>query len=300
MTFSGQCLDSRFTFVLYVHPDVVHMIDRYENVKIVEYAPEEDAYYSTYRFAKSLLFVYDDPEPLLEYDYIIKTDTDVLFTPKMNEFQFTQDKIYIGRAFYTAHESNTKQLKDVAYEFGYDDYEKISDMHSTIIGPTKDIIKSMELSEKLCKQMYYYLEEPGEWHGEKLWRGYYGNNSGICSMYATEIVLSSGEYKKKTEILDTIDGPSQSETPWDEYYHYHCYHHDYIYSKHQAKYGSYRNVGIQSGDSSAAFSMNLYVNRRDAGLAHPERFAKPEFTVFEIPYTWDRPEVKYYFNKEVD
>lgn len=300
MTYSGQCLDNRFTFVIYVHPEAAGLIDRYDNVKVVEYTAIENSYYSIYRFAKSLLFVYDYPDPLADFDYVIKTDTDTIFTPMMNEFDFESNKIFVGTGFYTGTEESLAQLKEVASEFGYETYERISDMHSTIVGPKQDIIDAMRASDDLCRRMYYYLPEPGEWHGKSLWRGHYQTNSGVCSMYATEIVLSSEPYKCRVEVIGTIDASSNLPAPWTDFYHYHCYHHDFIYSKHQAKYGSYSEIGTQSGDSSAAYCMNLYIARRDLGRLYPERFSKPIFSVFEIPYPDDKKQIKYQFEKTVD
>jgi len=299
MTYSGQCLDDRFTFIIYAHPDVAHLIDTYKNVIVVPYTPIDDEYYSTYRFARSLLFVHDNPDPIKEYDYVIKTDTDCIFSPKMNEFTF-DEKIYIGKANYTFYPENVLQLEEIARTFGYSDYKKISDMHSTIICETKKIIELMSLSDKLCRQMYYYIDSPGEWHGPTLWRGHYGNNSGICSMYALEIVLSTNKHKDMLVVTDLIDAPADSERPPSDYYHYHCYHNDFIYSKFQAKFGSYKEISRQVGTSSAAYCINKYIERRDLGAIDPSVFSKPTFTELPLPESYGGPKVYYSFDKKVD
>lgn len=299
MTYSGQCLDDRFTFVIYAHPDVVHLLDTYDNVRVVPYSIGEDPYYSTYRFARSLKFVHDFSEPLDEFDMVIKTDTDTMLSPAMNNFPFSHDKIHVGLGHYSVTPAAEQALKEAAIKFGYPSYSRVADMHSTIIAPRKDLIEAMELSDKLCREMYFGLEEPGEWGTERLWRGYHENNSGICSMYATEIVLSSDKYRERVVVSKQIDAGSDWWQSWRSVYHYHCYHHDFIYSKFQAKFGAYADLPLQTGSSSAAYCINKYIERRDAGRANPERFAKPEFTVFDLPDSYDGYTVKYNFDKEV-
>lgn len=302
MTYSGQCLDERFTFIIFTHPDAAKLIDKYKNVKVVVYNPPDDKYYSTYRFARSLRFVYDNKNILENYDYIVKTDTDCLFTPKMNLFTFDSN-IYIGRANYTnpLHKNkNEKKMKEVAEKFGYPTYEKIFDVHSTIVCLSNKMIELMNLSDKLCKEMYYYLDVPGEWYGENLWRGDYGYNSGICSMYALEIILSTDENKDNVVVTDLIDAGASLENFYNNFYHFHCYHNDFIYSKFQAKFGSYESIEKQEGESSAVYCINKYIERRDLGLKNPEQFSKPKFTYFTLPEDYGGPIVKYSFDKKVD
>lgn len=299
MTYSGQELDDRFHFLIFADPESAPLIDTYDNVTVIPYSLPEDEYYSTYRFARSLRFVNDNREQFDGYDYVVKTDTDALFTPKLNEFPFNES-IYVGLARYTSHKNNIDQLKEVATKFGYPSYSKISDMHSTVIGTKDTIVTLMERSDKLCREMYYYLDSPGEWHGEELWRGYYGNNSGICSMYALEIILSSDGYKENLIVSTKIDAGSSWEEPWQNIYHYHCYHHDDIYSKFQAKFGAYKDLTKQSGDSSAVYCMNKYIERRDLGKSNRSQFAKPEFTVFDLPEDYNGYRVRYEFPKKVE
>ena len=281
MTFSGQSLDSRFTFLIYAHPDAIHLIDTYDNVKIIPYIVPSDTYYSDYRFAKSLVFVYDGKDHLSDYDFVCKTDTDVIFTEKMNQFDFNKDRIYVGLGYYTHGPSMTKDMYDLAKKFGYDNYKRIDNMHSTIVCSTSNIIEIMELSDKLCKEMYYGLEEDGEW-GKSIWRGHIGGTSGVCSMYAAEIVISSIYDKENIVVTNTIDAGSSWEDDYKDIYHYHCYHHDFIYSKFQAKFGTYENIQKQSGNSSAAYCINRYIERRDLGKTNPELFKKPNFTIFPL------------------
>jgi hypothetical protein len=261
MTYSGRGLDGRFTFVLYAHPDIVDQLDRHMNVEIIPYTVPDKQFYNQYEFAKSMIFPYDMPEPLLKYDYVCKTDTDVFITPMMNNFPFETNKIYVGAATYSVTPGAVEALKKAAIRFGYPQYERIGDMHSTIIGPTKDIINIMKLSDKLEEEMYYGLEEPGEWGTDVLWRGYYDHNSGACSMYAMEIVLSSVYEKDKIIVTDLLDAASEGQRPWIEVYHMHQYHHDFIYSKFQAKWGSYLDSEYTDGISCADYALNTYISK---------------------------------------
>jgi hypothetical protein len=300
MTFSGQKLDERFTFLIYAHPDVVPMIDIYDNVKIIPYTVPDDRYYSDYRFAKSLVFVYDDPSFLEGYDYVCKTDTDVIFTDKLNSFNFEENKIYTGLGYYIHNEKMIEDMYSIAKKFGYPNYKRIADMHSTIICSTKNIIKIMKLSDNLCREMYYGLDNDGEW-GKSIWRGYIGGTSGVCSMYAAEIVIASLYKEEDIIVTRYIDGGSSWEEEHTKFYHYHCYHHDNIYSKFQAKYGSYLDIKEQSGNSSATYCMNIYVKRRDLGKINPHIFNKPEFTIYPLPPGFNgNHQIKYEFRKMVD
>lgn len=299
MTFSGQCLDERFEFLIFCHPDTIRYIDKYDNVKIIPYYIPENTYHSTYRFAKSLYFAHDMSYNLLKYDYIIKTDTDVLFSPSMNDFNFNNN-IYVGLGYYTYNNKAIDQIKFYANKFGYTSYKRVSDMHSTIICSSKDMVKIMYDSDLLCEKLYFGIEEEGAWGSEKLWRGYKNSNTGICSMYALEIVLSSDEYRERVVVTNKVDAGSSWEMPWPEVYHYHCYHHDDIYSKFQAKFGAYESLNMQSGDSSAAYCINKYLERKNLGIENPEKFVKPLFTKFPMPLSYNGYRVRYEFQKEVD
>ena len=114
MTYSGRGLDGRFTFVLYAHPDIVNQLDRHMNVEIIPYSVPDTQFYKDYGFAKSMVFPYDMPEPLLEYDYVCKTDTDVFITPMMNHFTFETNKIYVGLGHYSVTPGSIDALKNVA------------------------------------------------------------------------------------------------------------------------------------------------------------------------------------------
>jgi len=281
MTYSGRGLDGRFTFVLYAHPDIVDQLDRHMNVKIIPYTVPDTQFYKDYGFAKSMVFPYDTPEPLLEYDYVCKTDTDVFLTPMMNHFPFETNKIYVGLGYYSISPKSIDALKDAAIKFGYHQYKRIADMHSTIIGPTKDIIDIMRLSDKLEETMYYGLEEDGGWGTDILWRGYIGGNSGICSMYAMEIILSSIYPKEQVVVTQMLDAGSDWERPWTEVSHMHQYHQHEIYSKFQANWGAYLDAKHTIGMSCADYALNTYISKLNYIKAKSEFFVNHE--IFSVP-----------------
>lgn len=281
MTYSGRGLDSRFTFVLYAHPDIVDKLDRHMNVKIIPYTVPDRQFYKDYGFAKSMVFPYDMPEPLLEYDYVCKTDTDVFITPMMNHFTFETNKIYVGLGYYSISENSVNALKEAAIKFGYPEYKRINDMHSTIIGPTADVIKIMELSDKLEEKMYYGLDSDGGWGTDVLWRGHIGNTSGVCSMYAMEIVLSSVYPKEQVVVTQMLDAGSDWERPWTEVSHMHQYHQDEIYSKFQANWGAYLDAKHAIGMSCADYALNTYISKLNYIKAKSEFFVNHD--IFSVP-----------------
>lgn len=295
MTYSGRGLDGRFTFVIYADPMVIDQLDRWPNVELIPYeAPKED-FYEKYRFSRSMVFPYDHPEPLKGYDYICKTDTDVFLTPMMNSFPFHSNKIYVGKAAYSVNEAAVDLLRQAAIRFGYPQYQRISDMHSTIIAPTDDMLKIMKLSDDLEKVMYYGLEEPGEWLSDKaLWRGHYDSISGICSMYALEIVVSSIYPKDRVVVTTKIDGPTNGAVPWTDFYHLHQYHNDTIYSKFQVRYGAYLESEYAIGKSIAEYCLNTYLTRLDHMKKRPELFVNTEIYREKLPPTFEEPIAKYY------
>lgn len=302
MTYSGRGLDERFTFVIYAHPEIVDKIDKHMNVEVIPYTVPDKQFYKDYGFAKSMVFPYDMPDPLLKYDYICKTDTDVFFTPMMNHFTFKTNKIYVGLGHYSTTEKSIDAIKQAAIKFGYPEYKRIADMHSTIIGPTQDIIKIMLLSDRLEEDMYYGLESDGEWGTDILWRGHVGGNSGVCSMYAMEIVLSSIYSSDDIVVTDTIDAGSELEKSWTDVYQMHQYHHDFIYSKFQARYGAYLDAEYTEGLSCADYALNTYISKLNYIKNKSIFFNNHDIYVVPAPpnpYWGDGLVFKYNFNKSV-
>ena len=69
----------------------------------------------------------------------------------------------------------------------------------------------------------------------------------------------------------------------------------------KSKYGSYLTIKEQSGKSSAAYCMNVYIKRRDLGISRPHLFNKPEFTIYPLPPGFNgENQIRYEFRKSVD
>ena len=274
MTHTGQLLDDRFEFVLFVHPFAVDFIVPRKNVRVVPYfignllndfEPGKDNFYIEYPYAKSLKFLKDNRDILLEYDYIIKTDSDVIINPTLNLFKFS-DKITVGmqiRTLKTEEEENIKnQLRDFAInKLNKVNYNYYGRMSSTIIGPAKDIIEIHGEADSLCRVLFSSLLPETKWN-EGLFRN-------ISTMYATEIAICSKYSKEQVEISDKIDTPSSSNLlllrdpePWWNYYHFHCLHPELDFSKFLARKGAYSNANKLNDNSVTSYCVNSYIDFR--------------------------------------
>jgi hypothetical protein len=274
MTWSGRNLDSRFTFVIYSHPDVIDKIDTRHNVKVFSYLIPDDKYYNDYKFARSMVFPYDYADPLNSYDYILKTDTDALIGPELCNFPFEKNKIFIGRGYYSHGENMEKDMTKIAKEFGYPEYKRINDMHSTIVCEKDIMLKVMRLADQLGRLMYYNLEEDGEW-SKSIFRGTVGLNNGICSMYSLEIILSSLFDESNILITNKLDRPSNWNSEVEGAYHIHCFHCDDVYSKFKARTGEYHNYNSSDTKTVSGYSLNEHISRIKQGMDTPENFNKP-------------------------
>lgn len=274
MTWSGRNLDSRFTFVLYAHPEIVDKIDIRHNVKVFPYYVPNDKYYNDYKFARSIVFPYDYPDPLTEYDYVLKTDTDIFIGPELTNLPFEKNKVFIGRGHYSHGINMEFDMTKIANDFGYPKYKRVQDMSSTIVCEKDLLIKLMTLADKLSKEMYYGLKEDGEW-SKSIYRGQIGSGNGICSMYSLEIVLSSMFDELDINITDKIDTPSDSNASVEGIYHIHCYHNDGVYSKFRARSGAYHNFEPEDASSISGYCLGNHADRIRKGFTNPKLFNKP-------------------------
>lgn len=274
MTWTGKDLDSRFKFVLYAHPDIIDKIDVRPNVKVFSYSVPDDNYYNDYRFARSIVFPYDYPEPLEGYNYVLKTDTDVFIGPEIINFPFGKDKISIGVGHYSHGVNMERDMTQIAKDFGYPNYKRIQDMSSTIICEKNMLIELMRLCDNLGRSMYYNLDSDGEWT-KSIYRGKIGEGSGICSMYSLEIILSSLFDSSDILITDKIDHPSNHDTLLSDVYHIHCYHTDSVYSKFQARDGKYQGLEELPKEKVNDYCLSEHIDRVKTGINNPEMFNKP-------------------------
>jgi hypothetical protein len=263
MTLSGKHLDDRFTFVLFVDPKDVHKIKQRHNVKIYEYIAPKDTYYESYRFAKSLEFLKPNEHILNEYDYLIKTDTDVFLTSALNNHIF-DNKIYFGKGGYSETNRCIEELYELSKMFKYKEYKRLFSPASTFLGPTEKIIRLMDLSNILCKDIFYYLCPNGD-YGSTLnstWgKTLYG---GTSTLIATEIVLSSIFHKDELSMTNQIDANCFSNSRLGDTYHIHQWHGDAMYSKFAARDGKYDDLQPLSNNSISNYCLRIFLeNKRE-------------------------------------
>lgn len=313
MTFSGQVLNPSFQFLIFAHPQISHLIDRYENVTVFDYeAPNEPYYQIDQKFAKSLCFYWENHNKFEQFDFVIKTDTDVFFTPWINQYAFDCENVYAGLGHYDHGTSTAEDITRMAQKYGYSNFNRISGMHSTIASNPRNMYKIMKLSDSLAKRLYYGLPTAGEW-GKSIFRGERGeepgtgNNSGICTMYSAEIVITALFDKKNIVVTDAIDAFSPEGKHVANAIHIHQYHHDYIYSKHQAMLGHYLNFDITGKIYTIPeFCLHMHTSRRKCGEKTPQLFNKPNLSVFKTPYkeqkytypyfSWDKNKQRHYYD----
>lgn len=264
MTLSGQYLDDRFTFVLFVEPKDVHKIKQRHNVKIYEYTSPKDSYYESYKFAKSLEFLKSNENILNEYDYLLKTDTDVFLTSYLNDHVF-DSKIYFALGAYSGTEKSIEQTYTLANMFGYPNYKRNFQSNSTLLGPTKDIIVLMDLSDVLCKQIFSYLCPDGNY--EKQIEDTWGKSlySGTSTLIATEIVLSSIFDKDQLSVTNKIDADCFSNNTLDGTYHINQWHGEGLYSKFEARDGKYNKLKALNNNTISDYCLSIFLGNRQDG-----------------------------------
>lgn len=258
MTLSGQGLDERFTFVLFVEPEVLDKIKIRKNVMVYPYK-SPSGYYDQYRYAKSLEFVTANENILKEYTHIIKTDTDVFFSDHLNDHLF-DEKIYFGRGHY---KYNNPRMYEVANALGYTSYSDIVEPNSTVLGTSADVIDLMRSTDDLCKKVFYYLCPDGEWGKlHYLWgKDLY---AGTSTLIAQEIAAVSSYPLDHIVITNKIDGDCTSSDDISSVYHVHQWHVDNLYSKFSARRGEYDNLEYRDDNSIASYGLNIYLkNKRE-------------------------------------
>jgi hypothetical protein len=247
MVYSGRGLSKDFTFVLYVHPEAINKIVPRDNLILIPCELPDIQFLKDYPYAKSLAFL---DERVLDYDYVIKTDTDVFFTDKLNSFVF-DSKIYCGPGHYMHSKDMKILLQRYATKFGYPKYKHKQSMHSTLFGPAKDILNIMKKSYTLNEKLFYSMPS-GEW-GKTLYRF-------VSSMYATEIVL----YDYDVVITSGIDSGSDFQEPKDSVMHIHCFHSDKNYSKFEERRGKYLSIKKNRDDGLIdSYCLNIYIDLRN-------------------------------------
>lgn len=261
MTLSGKDLDERFVFVIFAEPEVFSKIKKRHNVLVYEYESPKDAYYETYRYAKSLEFVNANSDILKNYDYLIKTDTDVFFTKNLNDYVF-DDKISFRPGVYSLTEKCIEETYDLANKFGYHNYKKMFNAGATLIGTSSDIINIMKLSNTLCKDIFYHLcpdGRYGETIGDTWLKSLY---AGTSTLIATEIVISSLYNVEKFVSTDSVDANCFSTDSLDGIFHIHQWHGEGIYSKFEARDGHYDNMNSKDPETISGYCFNVFLENK--------------------------------------
>lgn len=260
MTLSGKDLDERFTFVLFAHPKISGKIKKRSNVLLYEYLPSKDKYYEEYAYAKSLEFLKSNEYVLNKYTHLIKTDTDVFFTSNLNDYAF-DDKISFGEGAYSTTERCVQETYELAKMFGYPQYKKTFQPGPTFLGPSKDIIKLMALSDILCREIFYWLCPTGKYDPTGIWGiSLYG---GTSTLIATEIVLSSIFNKEKMKTATgSFDANCTSSESLDKVYSIHSWHTDKLYSKFKARDGKYDGLVSLNNKTISDYCLGIFLENK--------------------------------------
>jgi len=262
MTLSGKELSDKFEFVIFSHPEVTNKIKKRHNVKIYSYLPSTDEYYESYRFAKSLEFVKSNEKILMNYSHIIKTDSDVFFTKYLNEHMFT-NSILFNKGYYSVTEKCADQTYELANMFGYSNYKRNFQPSSTLLGPAKNIINLMNLSDILCKKIFFYLCPDGDY--QKQIADTWGKSlySGTSTMIASEIVLSSIFSPDTLEHSEKFDANCFSQEHVSSIYHIHQWHGSGIFSKFEASAGVYDKLTALNNNTISDYCLSVFLENKN-------------------------------------
>jgi hypothetical protein len=260
MTLSGSGLDSRFTFVLFVHPDSAPYIKKRHNVRVIPYKSRDDAYYKAYKYAKSFPFLKDNSHVLKYYDYIFKTDTDVFFSDHLNTHVF-KDELYFGKGHYKSWA--IEQMQELATNLGYSNYRNVIEPGATLFGPSEYVLSLMESADTITKEVFYYLCPDGDWEsyfhvwGKSLF-------AGTSGMIGQELALVSCFNLDNVVISNKLDADSCSSDDVSSVYHIHQWHVDNVFSKFKAREGEYDSWDYRTDSSISSYCLNTFLkNKRE-------------------------------------
>lgn len=207
------------------HPCVFYLENKSisENCNDNEYKAFKD-----YHFINSISCIILNKEWLLNknYEYMLKTDSDVFLTPNFKDFFPDITKIYTGKGGYSHNDSKDK-LKNIAKRENLR-YQNVTDIGATWYGSCKLLIDIAELTLKLTK----IILEKDFATNEGVWPGFF---KGVSSMYGSELAINDLVDKDKIIITQKFDGHSDSTESWkdNDVYHIHCWHTDKMFSKFQ-------------------------------------------------------------------
>ncbi|HEY8954763.1 DUF7164 domain-containing protein [Chitinophaga sp.] len=209
---------------------------------------DEYPFFSNYAYINSIACMIGQ-DWLLEYKYLLKTDVDTLFTPKWNNIKL--NGFVCGGGGYIDSEATGKKIRETADYFRLAIRENyLSNIGSTWLGPSADVLKVAELSTYLTGHIlnFKFRNEEGAWPG------YY---KGVSSMYASEIAIN---HLVEHCVIDELnfDFPSDSAEPVNTHAHLHCWHTDEKFSKFEFTKGKYEGIKIENLDISRIDDYCLY------------------------------------------
>ncbi len=218
----------------------------------VKFLEAKDLKYSKeffgYKYINSIACI-NGQDWLLDYEFILRTDTDTLLTEKWNTYY--PENFTVGAGSYVNDVDTTEKLKAVAEKNGLtrkSSYQQ--NLGSTWYGKSDDVLKVASLTTSLVS--YLLNNDFKSFDGE--WPGYY---KGVTLLYASEIALN--------HVLDTIvkdpvnfDFHSTSSDSVINHVHIHCWHTSESFSKLAFVADEYNHINIEDLDRSIISDYCMY------------------------------------------
>jgi len=157
---------------------------------------------------------------LRNYDFVLKTDLDVFFTPRFRNW-FPTD-IYIGKGAYVWDDLTRDNLLRISDKLGLRN-QKQNNLGATWYGPRAIVLKLAELATNLT--VYILENEFTSGHGK--WPSWY---RGVASMYGSELALNHLVDKTGWK-MEALDGDCTGGQTCN-YAHIHAWHSLAMFSKH--------------------------------------------------------------------
>lgn len=224
--------------IVFHNPKITEFKNRYLNNCYVQFIEEHPISYNepflNYHYINSISCMYNTF--LSNYDYILKTDVDTLFTPKLNDFY--PEKFTCGVGGYNNDVDTEMKLQMVGNHFGINKKKNyIKNLGSSWYGTSTEIIKIAKLTQEITE----YLLNHEFKNSEGSWPGYY---RGVSTMYASEIAIN--HFINDINIDNgNLDFPSTSNLLTSDHVHIHCWHTDQNFSKFKLFNKGYLDIKTQ-------------------------------------------------------
>lgn len=211
----------------------------------VSYRPE----FFNYHYANSITYISDNTQIFEEYDYVLKADIDVFFSPSM--IDFIPEVFTTGQGYYSSDKIQKILIQESnLYGLIHRGYFNVG---STWYGKSSDIIQVAKLTKELMLYLLnkYFSISWGEWPN---WYG------GVCSMYASDLAIN--HIISDLNISDKIDYSSAGQRPIKDILMAHCLHTDAIFSKfvfRETNDCKYASIDIDNLDIDITNNYCLYI-----------------------------------------